>query len=56
MSLKYLKSSIDSKTQEKIFEIDVEKLVKEAGYGNGEFKVVFNFLKNYVGNENQKQK
>ena len=26
---KYLKSSIDSKTQEKIFEIDVEKLVKE---------------------------
>jgi hypothetical protein len=53
---KYLKSSIDSKTQEKIFEIDVEKLVKEAGYGNGEFKVVFNFLKNYVGNENQKQK
>jgi hypothetical protein len=53
---KYLKSSIDFKTQEKIFEIDVEKLVKEAGYGNGEFKVVFNFLKNYVGNENQKQK
>ena len=53
---KYLKSTIDSKTQERIFEIDVEKLVKEAGYGNGEFKVVFNFLKNYVGNENQKQK
>ena len=47
--------SIEDK-QEKIFEIDVEKLVKEAGYGNGEFKVVFNFLKNYVGNENQKQK
>lgn len=53
---KYLKSSIDTNTQEKIFEIDVEKLVKEAGYGNGEFKVVFNFLKNYVGNENIKQK
>lgn len=53
---KYLKSSIDTKTQEKIFEIDVEKLVKEAGYGNGEFRVIFNFLKNYVGNENIKQK
>lgn len=53
---KYLKSSIDKITQEKIFEIDVEKLVKEAGYGNGEFRVVFNFLKNYIGTENEKQK
>ena len=53
---KYLKSSIDTTTQEKIFEIDIEKLVKEAGYGNGEFITAFNFLKNYVGTENSKQK
>ena len=53
---KYLKSDIDVITQEKIFEIDVEKLVREAGYGNGEFKVSFNFLKNYVGNEDKKQR
>jgi hypothetical protein len=53
---KYLKSDIDTITQEKIFEIDVEKLVREAGYGNGEFKVSFNFLKNYVGNEDKKQR
>jgi hypothetical protein len=52
----YLKSDIDTITQEKIFEIDVEKLVREAGYGNGEFKVSFNFLKNYVGNEDKKQR
>jgi hypothetical protein len=53
---KYLKSDIDTITQEKIFDIDVEKLVREAGYGNGEFKVSFNFLKNYLGNEDKKQR
>ena len=53
---KYLKSDIDTITQEKIFDIDVEKLVREAGYGNGQFKVSFNFLKNYVGNEDKKQR
>lgn len=53
---KYLKSDIDTITQEKIFDIDVEKLVREAGYGNGEFKVSFNFVKNYVGTENKKQR
>lgn len=53
---KYLKSDIDPLTQEKIFDIDVEKLVREAGYGNGEFKVSFNFLKNYVGTNNKKQR
>lgn len=53
---KYLKSDIDPTTQEKIFDIDIEKLVKEAGYGNGEFKVVFNFLKNYLGSQNTKQR
>jgi hypothetical protein len=53
---KYLKSDIDKITQEKIFDIDVEKLVREAGYGNGEFKVSFNFVKNYVGNEDKKQR
>jgi hypothetical protein len=53
---KYLKSDVDSKTQELIYDIDVEKLIREAGYGNGEFKVSFNFLKNYVGNEDKKQR
>jgi len=53
---KYLKSDIDPITQEKIFDIDVEKLVRESGYGNGEFKVSFNFVKNYVGTENKKQR
>jgi hypothetical protein len=52
----YLKDSLDTTTGEKIFEIDVEKLVFEAGYGNGEFRVSFAFVKNYVGNENQKKK
>ena len=52
----YLKDSLDTTTGEKIFEIDVEKLVFEAGYGNGEFRVGFAFVKNYVGNENQKKK
>jgi hypothetical protein len=53
---KYLKSDIDTITQEKIFDIDVEKLVREAGYGNGQFKISFNFLKNYLGNEDKKQR
>lgn len=53
---KYLKSTLDSTTGEKIFEIDVEKLVFEAGYGNGEFRVSFSFVKNYVGNENTKKR
>jgi hypothetical protein len=53
---KYLKNSLDSITGEKIFEIDVEKLVFEAGYGNGEFRVSFSFVKNYVGNENLKKR
>ena len=53
---KYLRDSLDTITGEKIFEIDVEKLVFEAGYGNGEFRVGFAFVKNYVGNENQKKK
>jgi hypothetical protein len=52
----YLKDSLDTTTGEKIFEIDIEKLVFEAGYGNGEFRVGFAFVKNYVGNENQKKK
>ena len=46
---KYLKSEIDSKTQEKVYDIDVEKLVRESGYENGEYKVAFNFLKNHLG-------
>ena len=53
---KYLKNSLDTTTGEKIFEIDVEKLVFEAGYGNGEFRVSFSFVKNYVGNENLKKR
>lgn len=53
---KYLRDSLDTTTGEKIFEIDVEKLVFEAGYGNGEFRVSFAFVKNYVGNENQKKR
>ena len=53
---KYLKSDVDPQTQELIYDIDVEKLIREAGYGNGEFKVSFNFLKNYVGTENKKQR
>jgi hypothetical protein len=52
----YLKDSLDTTTGEKIFEIDIEKLIFEAGYGNGEFRVGFAFVKNYVGNENQKKK
>ena len=52
----YLKDSLNTTTGEKIFEIDVEKLVFEAGYGNGEFRVSFSFVKNYIGNENQKKK
>lgn len=48
----YLRDSIDSTNGEKILEINVEKLVFEAGYANGEFRVSFSFLKNYVGNEN----
>lgn len=53
---KYLKSDIDVQTQELIYDIDIEKLIREAGYGNGEFKVSFNFLKNYVGNEDKQQR
>ena len=53
---KYLKSEIDSKTQEKVYDIDVEKLVRESGYENGEYKVAFNFLKNHLGTENSKQR
>ena len=53
---KYLKSDIDAQTQELIYDIDIEKLIREAGYGNGEFKVSFNFLKNYVGNEDKQQR
>jgi hypothetical protein len=53
---KYLRDSLDTTTGEKIFEIDVEKLVFEAGYGNGEFRVSFAFVKNYVGNENKKKR
>lgn len=53
---KYLKNSLDATTGEKIFEIDVEKLVFDAGYGNGEFRVSFSFVKNYVGNENSKKR
>ncbi len=53
---KYLKSEIDSKTQEKIYDIDVEKLVRESGHENGEYKVAFNFLKNHLGTENSKQR
>ena len=45
---KYLKSEIDSKTQEKIYDIDVEKLIRESGHENGEYKVAFNFLKNHL--------
>jgi hypothetical protein len=52
----YLKHSLDTTTGEKIFEIDVEKLVFEAGYSNGEFRVSFSFVKNYVGNENSKKR
>jgi hypothetical protein len=52
----YLRDSLDTTTGEKIFEIDVEKLVFEAGYGNGEFRVSFSFVKNYVGNENSKKR
>jgi len=53
---KYLKSEIDSKTQEKVYDIDVEKLIRESGYENGEYKVAFNFLKNHLGTENSKQR
>jgi len=53
---RYLKSDIDPLTQEKIFDIDVEKLVNDAGYGNGEFNVVFNFVKNYIGLDDKKQR
>jgi len=53
---KYLKNSLDTTTGEKVFEIDVEKLVFEAGYGNGEFRVSFSFVKNYVGNENSQKR
>ena len=53
---KYLKSQIDSKTQEKVYDIDVEKLVRESGHENGEYKVAFNFLKNHLGTENSKQR
>ena len=34
----------------------VEKLVNDAGYGNGEFNVVFNFVKNYIGLDDKKQR
>ena len=53
---KYLLSTTDPTTQELIYNIDVEKLIREAGYGNGQFKVSFNFLKNYLGNEDKKQR
>lgn len=52
----YLRDSIDSTNGEKILEINVEKLVFEAGYANGEFRVSFSFVKNYVGNENTKNR
>ncbi len=52
----YLKKSLDTKTGEKIFEIDAEKLILEAGYANGEFRVSFSFVKNYVGNENPQKR
>ena len=53
---KYLKSEIDAITQEKVYDIDVEKLIRESGYENGEYKVAFNFLKNHLGTENSKQR
>ena len=53
---KYLLSTTDTITQELIYNIDVEKLIREAGYGNGQFKVSFNFLKNYLGNEDKTQR
>lgn len=52
----YLKAGLDINSGEKIYDIDVEKLVFEAGYGNGEFRVSFAFVKNYVGNENAKKR
>jgi hypothetical protein len=53
---KYLKSEVDSITQEKVYDIDVEKLIRESGHENGEYKVAFNFLKNHLGTENSKQR
>ena len=52
----YLKSDIDPNTQELIYTIDVEKLINNAGYGNGEFNVVLNFVKNYIGLDDKKQR
>ena len=52
----YLKSDIDANTQELIYTIDVEKLINNAGYGNGEFNVVLNFVKNYIGLDDKKQR
>lgn len=51
----YLKEILDSNA-EKVLTFDVEKLVKEAGYLNGEFKIVFSFVKNFLGTNNKKQR
>ena len=53
---KYLISEPDQQTGESILTIDVETLLNEGGFGNGEFNVIINFLKNYVGTNNTKQR
>lgn len=51
----YLKTSIDS-NGEKIFSIDIEKLILDSGNGNGEYRVSLNFVKNKLGTDNNNQK
>jgi hypothetical protein len=51
----YLKTSVDS-NGEKIFSVDVEKLIFDSGNGNGEYRVSLNFVKNKLGTDNDLEK
>lgn len=51
----YLKTSIDQ-NGEKVFSIDIEKLILDSGNGNGEYRVSLNFVKNQLGTDNESEK
>jgi peptidoglycan hydrolase CwlO-like protein len=51
----YLKTGIDS-NGEKVYSVDIEKLILDSGNGNGEYRVSLNFVKNKLGTDNETEK
>ena len=51
----YLNSSVDQ-NGEKIYSINVEKLITDSGNGEGEYRVSLNFVKNKLGTDNEYEK